>query len=511
MVPLVVKPRSKNSPQQAIPVIFNLSSWTNNNLSLTEWLIYEVKSKYNVGGKLAREWLKQYRILSLLDGLDEVKSENLNGCIRAINNFTTNSEYGTPGLVVCSRLQEYTSLSLRLKLNSAVCIRPLTFEQAINYLEQLGPQVHSLREVLKLNQPLQELAQSPLMLGIMSLAYQDKPLETIIDNGIESVERRSKHLFDVYVERMFERKGRKKSPYTKENVKISLLWLAKRMKEHSHSIFLLENLQRTWLSTWGEKLFYFLGLYLVFGSWFGLFYSWTLGLSKSRIYGLIFGLIFGLILALLLWVRDIRTTETLVWSRKKFKKGLKKALYCGLITGVIIFLASMFTWGLVFAVTMMPLAVIVGIFLFSVNEGFESEALAKVTPNRGIHLSLVNGIKMSCTYGLILGLPICVITAFIFNVFSGIVLGLTFGLIFGIVGLIRKGGADFIMHYNLRLILFLSGKLPLNSVKFFDYCSSLIFLKKVGGGYIFIHHKFLEYFADIYLEKNEKSITQPGK
>jgi hypothetical protein len=34
-------------------------------------------------------------------------------------------------------------------------------------------------------------------------------------------------------------------------------------------------------------------------------------------------------------------------------------------------------------------------------------------------------------------------------------------------------------------------------VKFLDHCAKLIFLKKVGGGYIFVHRMLLDYFADL--------------
>ena len=41
------------------------------------------------------------------------------------------------------------------------------------------------------------------------------------------------------------------------------------------------------------------------------------------------------------------------------------------------------------------------------------------------------------------------------------------------------------------------GSTPLNFIKFLDHCAKLIILKKVGGGYIFIHRMLLDYFADI--------------
>jgi hypothetical protein len=65
-----------------------------------------------------------------------------------------------------------------------------------------------------------------------------------------------------------------------------------------------------------------------------------------------------------------------------------------------------------------------------------------------------------------------------------------------IVGL-NRGGSALIKHYALRLTLWLSGYTPFKFIKFLDHCARLILLKKVGGGYIFIHRMLLEYFAEL--------------
>jgi hypothetical protein len=54
-----------------------------------------------------------------------------------------------------------------------------------------------------------------------------------------------------------------------------------------------------------------------------------------------------------------------------------------------------------------------------------------------------------------------------------------------------------IKHYALRLILWWKGYTPFKFIKFLDLCARLIFLKKVGGGYIFIHRMLLDYFAEL--------------
>jgi hypothetical protein len=76
----------------------------------------------------------------------------------------------------------------------------------------------------------------------------------------------------------------------------------------------------------------------------------------------------------------------------------------------------------------------------------------------------------------------------------------------------NRGGSAVIKHYALRLILWLTRYTPLDFIKFLDHCSKLILLKKVGGGYIFIHRMLLEYFAELTPEKKPHEtakITQP--
>ena len=72
-----------------------------------------------------------------------------------------------------------------------------------------------------------------------------------------------------------------------------------------------------------------------------------------------------------------------------------------------------------------------------------------------------------------------------------------------------------IKHYALRLILWLSGNTPFKFIKFLDHCAKLILLKKVGGGYIFIHRMLLDYFADIPAQdisvKRNSSISKTQK
>jgi hypothetical protein len=57
----------------------------------------------------------------------------------------------------------------------------------------------------------------------------------------------------------------------------------------------------------------------------------------------------------------------------------------------------------------------------------------------------------------------------------------------------------------LRLILWLKGYTPFKFIKFLDHCAKLILLRKVGGGYIFVHRMLLEYFAGLTPQGTRRS------
>jgi len=49
----------------------------------------------------------------------------------------------------------------------------------------------------------------------------------------------------------------------------------------------------------------------------------------------------------------------------------------------------------------------------------------------------------------------------------------------------------------LRFILAQNQLLPLHLFPFFEYAVDLIFLRRVGGSYIFVHRLLMEHFAEM--------------
>lgn len=119
----------------AIPVIFELSTWKDDNQSIHDWLVEQLKEIYRLPSKVTRCWLKNKLLVPLLDGLDELGLERQRTCVQRINEFAENY----PRLVVCCRAEEYSAGNLKLnELSSAVRLQPLNPTQIQEYLQQVG-------------------------------------------------------------------------------------------------------------------------------------------------------------------------------------------------------------------------------------------------------------------------------------------------------------------------------------------------------------------------------------
>lgn len=80
--------------------------------------------------------------------------------------------------------------------------------------------------------------------------------------------------------------------------------------------------------------------------------------------------------------------------------------------------------------------------------------------------------------------------------FFGLLFGLLFATFAGLIVGLLYGGSTFIQHYTLRWLLYRQGSLPFRDlIPWLDHCCERLFLRRVGGGYIFIHRLLMEHFA----------------
>jgi hypothetical protein len=339
---------------------------------------------------------------------------------------------------------------------------------------------------------------------------------------------------------MFQRKGTNSLWFPKEKIIGWLSWLAGKMREHSQSVFLVEGLQPSWLGTRAERAAFGTVAALGFGVISGLSYGLNSGLSHGLSYGPSWGSIFGLtvfagvglgcwsespvkngvmsglIIGLILWLtgglipgltsgliggligglgvgslNQITLVETVSWKWNRF-------WIPGSIVGAIVGLILWRVDGLISGLKLGLTYGLIGGLISGLIGGFTDRVkLGKASPNQGIKLSRRNSLiafLITCSiYGLCY-LPFSLWTS---PQLSRNINALGFGLTLVMLFALNRGGSAVIKHYALRLILWRKGYTPFKFIKFLDQCARLILLKKVGGGYIFIHRMLLEYFAEL--------------
>jgi Domain of unknown function (DUF4062)/NACHT domain len=528
--------RAAEDPEQPIPVVFPLSSWAAQRRPLSDWLVDELQQRYDVPRTIGQAWIDADQVLPLLDGLDEVQTEWRAACADAINTFR--HEHGLLPLAVCSRITEYDALGVHLRLQGAIVVQPLTRTQVDSYLTQIGKPMAAVRAALQEDPLLWELLDTPLMLTIVTLAYAGQPTEGLRTG--ETLSERRQSLFATYVDRMFQRRSAM-TRYTRPQTE---RWLAWQLTQHSQTDFYLERLQpdwlpvrRRWLPTQGARL-----LASVVGLVGGLLVGLVSAFARQPALGsaagpgvwplsvLSAGLVAACIGGLTGYSREITPIETVRWSWSKFFPELflpsRRRLRGGLGVGLGVGLGTALVFGLVFGLggalearlgaalgtalvfglgTVLGTGLLVGL-VYNLSTSFSAglsggEITTKTVPNEGIYRSARMAVSTGLGFGLGVGLE------------AGLLLGLDGGLGIGLlVGLptgLRYGGRACLQHLVLRLSLRYEGCMPRRYIDFLNYVAERLFLRRVGGGYIFIHRLLQDHFATMYQAERVDSPPLP--
>ncbi|MCX6613960.1 MAG: hypothetical protein NTW74_24335 [Acidobacteria bacterium] len=339
----------------------------------------------------------------------------------------------------------------------------------------------------------------------------------------------------------------KAAPYSEAQVRHWLHWLAHNMQARSQTVFMVEELQPSWLRRSDEdilatKLFGQSDAYmLVSGILYAipvtllLLYWFPQGGAPSEV--LIFSLILIAIPVIGRWL-----CLSANWSKKLVRWAIAICAFpevfllsAGSNNGIepdslsfwlyIVMAGGMYSWIAVSKAGRSELDFIqpVESMSFSLASGWEAfcsdwswykafvtwyvywpyrvvkgiqgaiqpnRVSMKIKPNAGIWMSLRNA-----TQFLIPGLVFLLLgkmhaEEWYLLAYLALPLGLYLAL--------EKGTVEFVDHFILRLMLRLYGYAPMDYVRFLDYAATeLGFLQKVGGGYIFMHRYLLEYFSSI--------------
>ena len=281
--------RAQLDKNQPIPVVLNLSSWVRKRKPFNEWMVDEINSHYYIKKRLARAWVAGHKLLLLLDGLDEIDQKYREECIFFLNEFLNAHWHG---IVVCSRTTEYEALNTGLKLNDAIVLQALSHQQVEKYLVSGGNKLSSARIAVQADAALRELAKSPLNLGIIARVYNRMPLDDLRPGTLPE---RRRQLFNAYIQIMSSRYKTIKA-FTPIQTVRWLKYLAQKMDDNYSAVFLIEQLQPSWLSSRTQRLTYGLTTKVISGVILTL--NLSLGAAHPEfnvIAGLIAGLLSGLI------------------------------------------------------------------------------------------------------------------------------------------------------------------------------------------------------------------------
>ncbi|HEY4388651.1 MAG TPA: protein kinase, partial [Ktedonobacteraceae bacterium] len=427
--------RAVHDEQHPIPVVFLLSSWAMKQRPLANWLIEELRTKYQVPVALGKGLVNAGQILPLLDGLDEMAARDRSNCIEAINLYR--QKQGLLPLVVCCRNADYLAQNARLHLRSAVTVQPLSLQQIDNYLQQAGSQLAGLRVALTRDPELQELATTPLLLNILTLAYQETTQDEIASHS--SVPEMQRQVFATYVQRMLV-KNNASTRYQPEQTMHWLAWLAQQMKQHNESVFYIEDMQSDWLPTPRARKIYscivggIIG-WLLIGLASGWSFWWALGLSSGLLYGPLLGLIGGGVVGL---ETNIQPTTLRVWSWTNTRRNILISLIVGLSIGAL--LTLLFGPSLpMLGVILFFLAICLWISILTIKQPVEIlEKHTLATPNYGTRLSALNGILIGLGVGflaiLTMGLIVLLLGGGANFTMNGILFILSIGLFTAVIG-----------------------------------------------------------------------------
>jgi hypothetical protein len=233
---------------------------------------------------------------------------------------------------------------------------------------------------------------------------------------------------------------------------------------------------------------------------------------------------------------DIEPIEAVKWSLSSAVKTFRRNLIPFLILGVILSVINIIVVGFVmaivyfinlnqidlFSVLSAALGILIGglilclfFALFLVialgpavfvlgGISIETSAEKTIFPNQGIWNSAKNIVVLSLL-GVFFGVAYSISMLWQILMPVGIeqkptltmpeISFLTYMVLVMATPLALLAGGACIKHVVLRIILYRNGYIPWNYASFLNYASDRIFLRKVGGSYIFIHRMLQEYFA----------------
>lgn len=518
--------RAEAEPREPVPIVLNLSTWSQKQSPLEDWIADEMRRQYGLTKPITAVWMAYDHLYLLLDGLDEVRPDARDTCIQEINKY---DKTHTSTLVVCSRPDEYAELAERLSLVRTVEIRPLDERQVDAYLSDERLRLSAVREAIYRGDTLRKLSSQPLMLNVMAVAYGGRSFEELLPL-LESEDKRRTHLYNAYIEWALRQWPLAVTGFDTAGALSWLRFLARRLEEHSDTQFFIEDLQPEWLP---ERQCHWFPVLV--GGPVGVLASVLFGVLGGALFGMLDGAVLGVLLGTIFGVYatggGIKPVDELeiAFNLKSAGRSVKDenthrySLLAILIVVTLIGIPASLSFSLLVdnALGDVPVGVLIGLLVgvlglllgkmievSSVNLlhlFYPMESKRRDRPNYGIRRSALNALGGGILFGLSVGVLFGATSLTLGSVLFDVLISLLFGAwVGGLFGALRYGGRAVLQHYLLRLLLHLNRLLPFRIISFMEAMRERILVQRAGAHYRFIHRTFQEHIAALTDEKIEE-------
>ncbi|WP_204138417.1 NACHT domain-containing protein [Halomicronema sp. CCY15110] len=505
--------QAQHDPEQPMPVLFHLSSWSVEQQSFAAWLQTELRVKYGVSQKLGDRWLAANILLPLLDGLDELPPDRQAPAVQKINEWLGQ----TPtALVVCYRADEGDRAPLPLTLNGTLALEPLTAEQLEPYLNGLG--LGTLWTKIQQSPALLHLSRIPVWLSLLLLT-QDT-LDVTAFERLKTPQERQDFVLDGFILQQLHQplkypKNPPQSQPTAQQMRHLLEWLARYLRDQVEPELLIEKMQPTLLSTRKQIILYSLLGGLLFGAIGGMIFGLFVGPFS--------GIFVTCIVTFMFVVRRGDDAIAILEEAKPSLSNLVQFVFVRQIGPILLFTVLL---GLVIAITARDLEALIfglgiglmvglltrfaiafpswlmGGLMVGINRFIDADITVRDQPNQHLIATIRYALRVVALF-----VPIWLMIKILPRYLAGFSFGPSgmdgteIANLFGVGAALALWAIIFdsalvcAQHLALRLVLFKTRDIPWNYARFLNSCCDRHLLQRIGGRYQFIHTLVLERFA----------------
>ena len=280
--------RSVANANAPVPLVLSVSSFaTEGTRDVDKWIASQAERLYGIKAKRAARLLRASRFALVLDGLDEVRSEQARVSFLESLNTILISQPALAVVLTCRREDLPDDRDARARLRHAVIVQPLTEAQVRNRLSELAEEDddwQAISSAVGANPAALAALSSPLYLDLLSTG-QAADISAVARSSTEDAARGS--IAEAFINRCITKLGSDAEP--------SLTYVAEclmTVTSTDSAVFHIDEIVDFRLNS---RLAFGLVWGMTSGLGVGLGYGLSSGLGSGLGVGLGYGLVFGLI------------------------------------------------------------------------------------------------------------------------------------------------------------------------------------------------------------------------